>query len=200
MTKHKHFWDTTPAKIRSNSNRLVGETNDAPIDVDVAVLQEDDDDDPPVLLDDIPSVEGPAIRRSRRAKRPRAEIDDTVVTSSGEDEDGDALEAVSNNGNNDGNDDDNDDDDEETPPTKRRRNASEKDGGGDNDDKKKLAMDVRYQGFAIYGRVLCLVVKKKGGPAKGKRADTGRRATGQAVMENWLTSTQMPFGEEDEVA
>ena len=54
------------------------------------------------------------------------------------------------------------------------------------DDKKKLAMDTTYEGFSIYGRILCLVVKRKG-LVKGKVITGG---TGQAMMENFITSTQ----------
>lgn len=68
------------------------------------------------------------------------------------------------------------------PNAKRRRDAAR--GGEESDDKKKLAMSTTYEGFAIYGRVLCLVVKRK-----DKR---GKRTEGQAMMEDWIASTQMP--------
>ncbi|MCJ1306443.1 hypothetical protein MMC25_000085 [Agyrium rufum] len=55
------------------------------------------------------------------------------------------------------------------------------------DKKKKLAMNTTYDGFSIYGRILCLVVKRKGN-SKGKQAANG---TGKAMMEGWITSTQM---------
>ena len=54
------------------------------------------------------------------------------------------------------------------------------------DDKKKLAMDTSYEGFSIYGRILCLVVKRKG-VVKGKVIAGG---TGQAMMEDFIASTQ----------
>lgn len=54
------------------------------------------------------------------------------------------------------------------------------------DDKKKMALDTEYDGFSIYGRILCLVVKRKG-TAKGKES----AGAGQAMMEEWITSTQM---------
>ncbi|KAL8946675.1 MAG: hypothetical protein Q9222_006961 [Ikaeria aurantiellina] len=55
------------------------------------------------------------------------------------------------------------------------------------DDKKKLAMKTYYNGFSIYGRILCLVVKRRG-HAKGKDLAGG---AGQAMMEDWIASTQM---------
>jgi hypothetical protein len=67
------------------------------------------------------------------------------------------------------------------PSAKRRKDAA---GGEESDDKKKLAMSTTYEGFAIYGRVLCLVVKRK--DSKGKRTE------GQVMMEDWIASTQMP--------
>lgn len=54
------------------------------------------------------------------------------------------------------------------------------------EDKKKMALNTTYDGFSIYGRILCLVVKRRGG-AKGK--PTG--GTGQAMMEEWISSTQI---------
>lgn len=67
------------------------------------------------------------------------------------------------------------------------------------DEKKKMAMDISYQGFAIYGRVLCLVVKRRGS-GRGAQAVTSKSLptsplANQAVMDNWITSTQMPAAE-----
>ena len=76
-----------------------------------------------------------------------------------------------------------DDEEDEVADTGRiERNAQ--------DDKKKLALDTTYDGFSIYGRILCLVVKRKG-TAKGKTASGG---SGQAMMEEWISSTQMGEG------
>lgn len=55
------------------------------------------------------------------------------------------------------------------------------------DDKKKMSVTTTYDGFAIYGRILCLVVKRKGA-AKGKDPAGG---SGQARMEEWIASTQL---------
>ena len=71
------------------------------------------------------------------------------------------------------------------PLPKRMRDAPS---GEESDDKKKMAMDTTYDGFSIYGRVLCLVVKRK--DKKGKAP--ANLAGGQATMENWISSTQMP--------
>lgn len=60
------------------------------------------------------------------------------------------------------------------------------------DDKKKLGFKTTYEGFSIWGWVLCLLVTRKGGPNK-KRTDTN---AGQALMEDWISSTQQQ--EDDE--
>ncbi len=59
------------------------------------------------------------------------------------------------------------------------------------DDKKKMALNTTYDGFSIYGRILCLVVTRKG-TAKGKELVGG---AGQAMMEDWIASTQMAEGQ-----
>ena len=58
-------------------------------------------------------------------------------------------------------------------------------GQTDMDDKKKMGMNTTYDGFQIYGRILCLVVKRKDN-TRGKHQGAG----GQAMMEGWIASTQ----------
>ena len=59
------------------------------------------------------------------------------------------------------------------------------------DDKKKMALSTMYDGFNIYGRILCLVVKRRG-TARGKELAGG---AGQAMMEEWISSTQAAEGQ-----
>lgn len=54
------------------------------------------------------------------------------------------------------------------------------------DDKKKLAARTSYDGFAIYGRILCLVVKRRGSAAKN--GSTTNNATGQQMLETWVST------------
>lgn len=105
------------------------------------------------------------------------------------------------------------------PPAKRRKGgtaaaAADEEGDGGRDDKKKLAMDISYEGFSIYGRVLCLVVKRRGdgsgsssggggvtvpsgaGGGRGGNASAKTGGQGQAMMENFIISTQVPAGME----
>ena len=70
-------------------------------------------------------------------------------------------------------------------------------GEGEEDDKKKLDLDLSYDGFAIYGKVLCLVVKRRGAGARRKGAGPSASSTaateagsGRAMLETWV-STQV---------
>ncbi|KAL8869967.1 MAG: hypothetical protein Q9174_003878 [Haloplaca sp. 1 TL-2023] len=74
---------------------------------------------------------------------------------------------------------------------KKSPTGEDEHGDQDQDDKKKLAMSTLYDGFSIWGRILCLVVKRRG-HAKGKELVGG---TGQAMMEEWIASTQAAEGQ-----
>ncbi|KAK5630541.1 hypothetical protein RRF57_006256 [Xylaria bambusicola] len=229
VTKHKHFHDTTQTKLKSNSGRLISEASDAPIGPDVIaesapviLREESDDEDAAVALADIPAVDEAAPNNeTRRPKRARsnthadadADADSTAGLISGEQNN--QVEVIS--------DEDyaNEDDDglfvqspaREPPPAKRRKPASVHTPAENNgDDKKKLTMDISYEGFSIYGRVLCLVVKRRDGggadraernanvsvPSAGcsgnNRAKAVSRGRGQAMMEDFIISTQIPAG------
>lgn len=60
-------------------------------------------------------------------------------------------------------------------------------------DKKKLGMSTSYDGFSIYGRILCLVVTRKG----EKTSPAANHAGGQDMMKDWIVSTQAPKQVED---
>lgn len=59
------------------------------------------------------------------------------------------------------------------------------------DDKKKLHLNTTYDGFSIWGFVLCLLVERKGGPGRKDQRSDGA----QALMEEWI-STQQAQNEE----
>lgn len=226
LYKRKIFRDKTQTKLTSNSSKLTGATNDEPIDVDgqtaadddgdVQILREEDEDDPdqhPINLDDIPDAH--EITGSRRSKRRRqdstaARGDEQQASDDGpdseEDDDGSDQELFVSGGGEEGN-----DSDTRTgpPPPKRRKGKETAPDDDGTDDKKKLAMDISYEGFGIYGRVLCLVIKRRdggktvalssgAGPSGGGRSQASGRPGGQASMENWITSTQMPETTEEE--
>ncbi|ERS96806.1 hypothetical protein HMPREF1624_07015 [Sporothrix schenckii ATCC 58251] len=187
------------------------------------LLLEDSDDEVPFALQDIPDIQedkeggvDAADATTQRSKRQRQEP--VQVRDSGDDEDGtdnregaesdDSLFMSANENDN----------DHEAPPSKRSRVVPVDEDKEDEASrkKKKLAMDVIYEGFAIYGRVLCLVVKRRG-PPRGRGAQTvlptsvggsrpGNTSTsleptkpgGQAAMENWIASTQVPIPQTSE--
>ncbi|OAL72949.1 hypothetical protein A7D00_2722 [Trichophyton violaceum] len=57
------------------------------------------------------------------------------------------------------------------------------------EDKKKLGLTTTYDGFGIWGWVLCLIIKRKKPMESSKKANDGE--TGQALMEEWIC-TQAP--------
>ncbi|KAJ3495534.1 hypothetical protein NLG97_g3326 [Lecanicillium saksenae] len=167
--------------MQSNASKLISESNHRPVDVDDADfapirIEEESDGDESINLSAIPTAD-----MHGGAKRDRDIIAD--ASGLGGDAEGAAIEL---------------DSDGDEPPSKRRREGLELDSDDHTEeDKKKMAMDVSYEGFAIYGRVLCLVVKRRDVGAKSNQSSaTGSNAaTGQAKMENWITSTQMPADE-----
>ncbi|RYP64740.1 hypothetical protein DL769_006545 [Monosporascus sp. CRB-8-3] len=240
LTKHKHFHDTTQTKLTSNNaGRLVGAASEAPIDVDdpavIAGLlrREESDEDVGAALAAIPAAvvdvdadetvaggssggdHGADCRRP--TKRPRRNTTKEAGDAAGRGQESDVEAILSDeedalfvytspdDGNYSG-----------LPPAKRHKGraaaaTADSDGGG-GDDKKKLAMDISYEGFSIYGRVLCLVVKRRdGGTTKGTGSFSSQAAGGagggrggsasnkvggggQAMMENFIISTQVPAG------
>ncbi|KAH6609233.1 hypothetical protein Trco_002579 [Trichoderma cornu-damae] len=182
LTKHKFFRQGAPSAMQSNASKLIAETNATPVDVDVhdfaPIRIEEDSGDEGAALSDIP----PANPR-RRAKRQRSDTAESDASGNFEDADDGSSASVT----------DVDSDSHHQPLPKRPRGPTKPPAGPDgqfhDDYKKKLAMDVSYEGFAIYGRVLCLIVKKR-------EAKTQQTLGGQARMENWITSTQIPVGED----
>ncbi len=183
LTKQKHFREKGSGALRSNSDKLTGagttseeaiQLEDGGGDVSVPGIRREESDENMFGLNDIPLAEddedGDAFETMRaRPKRGRRRADD-------DEDDGDGLFV---------------NEDDEAPMPKRVKESLivERDG---QEDKKKMAMDTSYDGFSIYGRVLCLVVKKR---------DTGKAKSGmsggQAMMEEWITSTQMPPIDDD---
>ncbi|KAE9366758.1 hypothetical protein N431DRAFT_548509 [Stipitochalara longipes BDJ] len=178
LTKQKHFRESKK-KLQSNSNKLTGDTNDSPIEVeDGPVILREESDEEGLNIDDLPEAEddiedslfveeesGP-----RRSKRPRASTQASSPPESSSD-----FEPLA-------------------EPLPKRRRDQDAVPGEEGDDKKKMAMDTSYDGFSIYGRVLCLVVKRKDKKGRGPAGLAG----GQAMMEDWITSTQMPAMPEDD--
>ncbi|KAF1974383.1 hypothetical protein BU23DRAFT_553444 [Bimuria novae-zelandiae CBS 107.79] len=58
--------------------------------------------------------------------------------------------------------------------------------GIEDDHKKKLGLNTSYEGFSIYGRILCLVVKRKG--ARHQAGNSSAPLSSQQMMENWVST------------
>lgn len=178
ITKQKQF--TKKPKIQSTGNKLTGWLNNSenPITLEdddaPAGLREEVEDEP--ALGDIPES----------AENGKRKMDDELV-------DDDPLFVSS--------------DDEGTfqtqrvAPSKRRKGTKRQGNRVDRDDeeeaeadpeveddKKRLALNTTYDGFSIYGRILCLIVKRKG--KKAAQGALGASAGGSQMMENWV-STQV---------
>ncbi|KAK4241837.1 hypothetical protein C8A03DRAFT_30005 [Achaetomium macrosporum] len=223
LHKQKLFRDKVQTRLTSNSSKLMGASRDEPIDVedqfphgtgdaDVPILLEEDEDQGIVNLADIPAIDDetaadpePTNRRLKRRRRgrtnPLEQGQEADVSDGGSDVEAIATETSADElfvG-----DEASDESDaamRQPPPKRRKEKAAAVGDTADRDEKKKMAMDISYEGFAIYGRVLCLVVKRRGDsgsrgsgsavPLSG-RSQTNRPG-GQAMMENWIASTQLP--------
>jgi len=242
LHKTKLFRDKIQTRLTSNSSKLMGASQDEPIDLDEAypqgqgaaaapdlpILREDDDDDGATNLADIPmadDAETPARpestnRRPKRRRDPRghghgagraSEAEGAHVEVIDSDSSGNELfvdddEGGSGSEGSEGEDDSEDDDAGTRQPPSKRRKETAADAAPERDDKKKMALDISYEGFAIYGRVLCLVVKRRGDGGGGARSGgtsavpsgsnksqtAAGRPGGQAMLENWIASTQLP--------
>jgi hypothetical protein len=54
------------------------------------------------------------------------------------------------------------------------------------EDQKKLSLQTVYEGFSIWGWVLCLLITRKAGKARDGKAAAG--LTGSALMEEWIST------------
>ncbi|KAF2102385.1 hypothetical protein NA57DRAFT_63350 [Rhizodiscina lignyota] len=170
LTKHKSF--NEKRRITSNSNRLTGwltsGSGDAPIDVDAednpsATIAREEEEEI-VNLDDIPDAG--LSTTDTRGKRRRVPDEESLFVD-------DASEASSVGFQT-----------QRTPPSKRTRTVEDDDndeeGDGALDDKKKMSVNTSYDGFSIYGRILCLVVKRRGAKAAAP--------SGQKMLESWVST------------
>jgi hypothetical protein len=163
LTKQKNFKDK--ARIRSNSgkltNWLTGGTSDRPVlineDATTPIVIRDEEDDDDLDLADIPEA-----------------------GNVGSDSNG-------------GQENDSDDSTLFVPGRSRQRRTADaaplraEDVGNSEealDDKKKLGLKTSYDGFSIYGRILCLVVKRRGRTQGGAVAP----ASSQQMMEHWVST------------
>ncbi|CBX94580.1 hypothetical protein LEMA_P120710.1 [Plenodomus lingam JN3] len=179
LTKQKIFKDK--ARIQSNSGKLTNwlatGTSDQPVIVNgdpaqAIVIREEDEDDKAINLADIPEADKQP-RRSRRSARSGRTMSDTVTVSSESDSSDmffdDPPAGRGKSGQSAGHTDQ--DVDNDTPP---------------NDDKKKLGLNTSYDGFSIYGRILCLVVKRRG--VKSRAGGPTAASQSSQMMEAWVST------------
>ena len=158
---------TKKERLGSTNGRLTG-TRDAPVEImDAApgLVREESDE---VKLADVPAAEEEEEEGDREAAMSKEESGEGLFVS--------------------------DEDEEEVSTGKDDKEITMGGDGVGEDDKKKLSLNTTYDGFSIYGRILCLVVKRKG-TVKGKEAAVGSAESGKAMMEEWISSTQMAEGQ-----
>lgn len=68
--------------------------------------------------------------------------------------------------------------------------------GDQQDHKKKMGLNTSYDGFSIYGRILCLVVKRKG--ARHHAGNNTAPVSSQQMMENWVSTQAQAEQVDDE--
>ena len=167
------------AKAKKGAKGLVGESG-MPIEVEddgedgaLPGLRAEDSEEK-LDLSNIPTADEDGTSQ-KGTKRARDEGDDSLFVSSDSSSGGEIATSK--------------------PRTKRARAKSkltiaEEDEENGSDDKKKMALNTSYEGFSIYGRILCLVITRKGG--KGKQAAVpATSGAGKAMMEDWISSTQV---------
>ena len=171
-TKRKVFEDKP--RIKSTGGKLTGwlggsEGKSIVIEDDEKVPQVLREEDDVVELADIPEVGGGG---KRKAFGVTDEGDDALFVSSSDEE---TFQTQRERGS------------KRTKRSADRANATEPlvTEDVDMDDKKKLAMNTSYDGFSIYGRILCLVVKRKG---KKAAQVPGAPAGGSQMMEHWVST------------
>lgn len=157
---------TEKPRLGTTKGRLTGEgTQDVPIEVgetaELAGLRKDSQEEDVIDLADVPAAD------KVPSQEPSAQDASLLITDDSNQESRDATSQMR--------------------KDLRRGPAATTDEDADDEDKKKLGLNTSYDGFSIYGRILCLVVKRRG-KGRGKEAVGG---AGQAMMEEWIASTQV---------
>jgi hypothetical protein len=188
LTKQKVFKDR--ARIQSNSgkltNWLTAGTSDQPVllneDATEPIVIREEDDEESINIADIPAAD--ELRElslsSVRHKRQLENAEQGTFSDGSDSNDSSALFVPGR-------------------PSKRSK-TSEGSAKADEDeiaedDKKKLGLNTSYDGFSIYGRILCLVVKRRGARTAGA---SGGPASSQQMLENWVSTQAAAEHEDDE--
>lgn len=159
--------------LKSNTSKLTNWANNSenPIHLEdnetPHILQEEGEDAEDVSLDQIPEIGSGQKKRNRDAE--------SIFVQSDEDEDED------------------DEPQFQEPPSKRKKvmDAIQHESA---DDKKKVALKTAYEGFSIYGRILCLIVKRRG----VKKPTAEGLTSGSEMLENWVSTQAQNEGMVDD--
>lgn len=173
MIKQKKFKDKP--RIQSNSGKLTNwlntGTSDQPVLVNESVanpiiIEEDDDDH--VKLADIPE----APKRLTRSRIGRDQTENESDSQAGHSDETDLFVS-------------------EIPNISSKAGTIPADAAiievedEAQDDKKKMHLNTSYDGFSIYGRILCLVVKRRGTRSTG---GASAPVSSQQMLENWVST------------
>lgn len=168
LSKSKTFADKPRLKSNGAKN-LTGYMRDDPINIDgdeeiPEVLREEGAEEV-VALHDIPE-------KTNGKRKSAGEDEDDALFVSSSDEEFFATQRAN------------------PKPAKKRRKKDEpieepEPEVEEQDDKKKMMMDMNYDGFSIYGRILCLIVTRKGRRDPGATTATAP-VGGSQMMEQWI--------------
>lgn len=160
LTKQKQFHETQP-KIKSNSSKLTGWLEKGS-DAEPVTIREESDDEAGPSLQDYPEATAQTSGATTRENGKK------TITINEDISDDEGFQT------------------QRDPAAKKQKQVEVDDETAEGeDDKKKLGMKTAYDGFAIYGRILCLVVKRKGARAQPSGlADKN----GQMMLENWVST------------
>lgn len=145
----------------------MGDDDVAPLEL----LREEDVEDV-MNLDDIPAA---PIKKKRRMAKETDDDEDALFVSSSDEETFLTQRETSKRAS--------------SRPASQGEKSDDRNDGSDEDieeaeDKKKLALNTTYDGFSIYGRILCLVVKRKG----HRPTTQGIPVAGSEMMEHWVST------------
>jgi len=175
LTKQKNF-HAKESKMRSNSGKLTGwlkGTNEKPIEVEgdeiPITIREESDEEAEGVIKDYPDIQEKTGTAKRHGKRPREASNEALFINDDISED-EGFQT-------------------QTGPALKRPRATKETVRAleDEDDKKKLGLKTSYDGFSIYGRILCLVVKRRGGN-KGRIPGASANEAGQQMLESWVST------------
>ncbi|KAG9658333.1 hypothetical protein KCU95_g7576, partial [Aureobasidium melanogenum] len=156
LTKQKTF--TQKPRLESNASKL---TNYFGNNTETAIHVHDDEEAPAVLLEE---------DAEEVAMRDIPEANNTNKRSRNDDEDDEHIFVQSEG-----------DEEEETPQPRKKKTKVKDTTQDEEEDKKKMGIKTAYEGFSIYGRILCLIVKRKG----VKKNAAGNSA---AMLETWVST------------